>query len=196
METLLRENIRLVWNVLLRQAPGKAYYADLLQEGRIGLWQAILHFDPDLGYAFSTYASVAIRTHIWKEVRLSLKGEGWQDRERECDHLAWVVSIWQEAQIRQTLREGLELLPARLRQIVIQRYGLNGSEPQTFIEISQGLGLCRERVRQLHNDALVLLRLPAFSIRLRSICERQSRADYRHALRQNRDWQRKKRGRI
>ena len=37
MEALLHENIRLVWMVLLRQAPGKADYSDLLQEGRIGL---------------------------------------------------------------------------------------------------------------------------------------------------------------
>jgi len=195
METLLQENIRLVWRVLLRQAPGKADYADLLQEGRIGLWQAILHFDPGLGYAFSTYAYIAIRNHIWIEVRRSLKVEGWQVRQFDGDHLTAVISAWQDAQIHQALGEGLEYLPVRLRQLINWRYGLDGFEPQTYIQIGQVMGLTHERVRQLHNDALVLLRLPMFSIRLRSICERQSRSDYRHALRQNQRWQRKSRER-
>jgi DNA-directed RNA polymerase sigma subunit (sigma70/sigma32) len=30
-------------------------YADLGQEGCIGLWLAILHYDATWGYAFSTY---------------------------------------------------------------------------------------------------------------------------------------------
>jgi hypothetical protein len=57
------------------------------------------------------------------------------------------------------------------------------------------LGLSHEGVRRLRNEALLLLRMPLCSVRLRCICERQSRAAYRYALRQNRDWQRKRRGR-
>ena len=41
-------------------------YADLVQEGRIGLWLAILHYDPARGYAFSIYAWTAIRYRLWR----------------------------------------------------------------------------------------------------------------------------------
>ena len=48
-------------------------------------------------------------------------------------------------------------------------------------EIGQEWGCSRERVRQMRNEALVLLRLPAMSIRLRSLCEQDSRQAYRQA---------------
>ena len=83
----------------------------------------------------------------------------------------------------------------RLRQVIEMHYGVNGSAPQNFAEIGRRWGLCRERIRQLHNEALALLRMPAISIQLRSICERQERGNYRKALRQNQNWQCKVRGR-
>ncbi len=49
------------------------------------------------------------------------------------------------------------------------------------------MGLSRERVRQIRNEALVLLRLPALSLRLRSLSEQDSRAAYRQALRSEPD---------
>ena len=50
-------------------------------------------------------------------------------------------------------------------------------------------------MRQLHNDALVLLRLPALSMRLRSLCEQDSRQAYQQARSLNRAWQRSQRRR-
>jgi DNA-directed RNA polymerase sigma subunit (sigma70/sigma32) len=56
LETLLRENKGLIQSVIQTQGIGGIDYADLVQEGRIGLWLAIMHYDPARGYAFSTYA--------------------------------------------------------------------------------------------------------------------------------------------
>jgi RNA polymerase sigma factor (sigma-70 family) len=42
----------------------KADFDDLVQEGRIGLLEAIKRFNPDLGYAFSTYAKYWVRAKI------------------------------------------------------------------------------------------------------------------------------------
>ena len=193
MENLLGENLGLVRMVIARQSPGKADYADLLQEGWIGLWQSLLHFDPGRGYAFSSYASVVIRHRIWAAVRRSLKAEGWQDGEGTGDSLSRAVSAWQATQIRLALDEELGSLPVRLRQLIILHYGLDGAAPQTTTEIGRAWGVSGEWVRQLHHRALVLLRLPAFSIRLRSLCERQSAVNYRQALRQNQAWLRKQR---
>jgi hypothetical protein len=50
-------------------------------------------------------------------------------------------------------------------------------------------------VRQLRNNALVLLRLPALSMHLRSLCEQDSRPAYLLARSLNRTWQRSQRRR-
>jgi hypothetical protein len=49
-------------------------------------------------------------------------------------------------------------------------------------------GLTRERIRQLRNEALLLLRLPAYSAELRDLCDQDSRSAYRQALQLNRKW--------
>ena len=46
----------LVQAVVRKQVLGQLPFAEALQAGRIGLWRAILGFDPERGHAFSTYA--------------------------------------------------------------------------------------------------------------------------------------------
>jgi len=65
---LVRQHEGLVHFVLRRQVHGDVAYAELLQAGRIGLWQAVLHFDAKRGVAFSTYAVVAIQRRMWQAV--------------------------------------------------------------------------------------------------------------------------------
>lgn len=195
MESLLRENKGLIWLMVARQARGKAEYMDLFQEGKIGLWKAILHYDAGRGVRFSSYACVAIRNAVWQAVRRSQKAEGWLESRRAGDSLEALIEKWYQEQVRQALGEELQELPERLRAVIEQHYGLNGEEQQNFAKLGREWGLSRERMRQLHKEALALLRLPALSIQLRSICERGQREDYRQALRQNREWQRKVRGR-
>ena len=63
-----------------------------------------------------------------------------------------------ELQLRsQALRQALETLPPRERQVVELRYGLDGAEAKTLGEIGDILGLTRERVRQIEFDALRML---------------------------------------
>ena len=66
LETLLRENKGLIQSVIQMQGMGGIDYTDLVQEGRIGLWLAIMHYDPARGYAFSTYAWTVIRYRLWR----------------------------------------------------------------------------------------------------------------------------------
>jgi len=75
LETLLRENKGLIQNVIQTQGMGGIDYADLVQEGRIGLWIATMHYDPARGYAFSTYTWTAIRYRLWR-ARLVDSGGG------------------------------------------------------------------------------------------------------------------------
>jgi DNA-directed RNA polymerase sigma subunit (sigma70/sigma32) len=106
-----------------------------------------------------------------------------------------MITNWQNAQIHEALEEGLSELSEREHLVLSLHFGWDGRPPQTFAEIGETFGLTRQRMHQIHNEALLLLRVPALSIRLRSICQRGSRSDYRRALHQNQEWQHKYRGR-
>jgi RNA polymerase sigma factor (sigma-70 family) len=194
LEALLIQHKKLIYFVIRRQYPGKSEYADLIQAGWIGLWQAILHFDAGRGSAFSTYACRAIRNQIWGEVRRGWKKEGWLEAAQGRESLSEIVSGWQQEQVHQALVEEVACLPERLRQVVELFYGLDGLTPLRLGEIGERMGVSKERIRQLRNDALVMLRLPALSIRLRSLCGQDSRLAYRQARRMNDAWLRRRRG--
>lgn len=195
MEGLLHEHRELVRVLVMRQGSGKTEYADLMQAGQIGLWRAIQTFEASRGVRFSTYACVIILREVWQAVRRSQKAEGWLEAAAREEDLDRVVQVWQQEQIHQALGEELEVLPNHLRQVIELHYGLSGAVPQNLAQIGRRWGLCRERIRQLHQEALALLRLPALSIQLRSLCERQARSHYRETLRQHQICQRKLRGR-
>jgi len=60
------------------------------------------------------------------------------------------VNLAQEA-----LRDALEELPEREREVIKLRYGLNGErDPESLEEIGRRLGVTRERVRQIEAEAL------------------------------------------
>lgn len=194
VEALLYENSGLTWTMIGRQLSGNAEYADLQQEAMLGLWRAILYFDPSRGIRFSTFACIAIFRGVRQAVQRSWKAEGWLEANRAGDSLEMLLREWQTEQIHQALGEELEELPERSRRVIEMHYGLTGEEPQTLAKIGRAWKLSRERIRQLKEEALAQLRQPVFSIRLRTICERQSCNDYRQALRQNQTRQRKHRG--
>jgi RNA polymerase sigma factor (sigma-70 family) len=185
VEALLYENSGLAWMMIARQLSGNAEYADLHQEALLGLWRAILYFDTSRGIRFSTFACIAIFRGVRQAVQRSWKAEGWLEANRAGDSLELLLREWQAEQIHQALGEELEALPERRRRVIELHYGLTGEEPQTLAKIGRAWKLSRERIRQLKEEALAQLRQPVFSIRLRTICERQERRHYRQALRQN-----------
>jgi len=58
----------------------------------------------------------------------------------------------------ETLREALGKLTEKERQILSMRFGLIDDNPRTLREIGDALGISRERVRQIENQALAKLR--------------------------------------
>jgi RNA polymerase sigma factor (sigma-70 family) len=58
----------------------------------------------------------------------------------------------------QALREALSKLSAKEHQVVAMRFGLEDDNPLTLREIGEQLGISRERVRQIENQALTKLR--------------------------------------
>jgi RNA polymerase sigma factor (sigma-70 family) len=185
IEQLLRQHDGLVHAVIRRQGSGALTYEEALQAGRIGLWRALLGYDPQRGTAFSTYAWIAIRRHI-RRAGAQASGElagglipGPQmrgpDLEQCVDHL-WV---------HEALCTLLSRLPDRLRGILLARYGLDGHPPRSLRRLGAQLGLSHERVRQLEQDALAWLRHPAHSLPLRRRLGTNTVAEYRRALARN-----------
>jgi len=193
LEKLILANEGLVHFYLRRQVIGGMVYADLpvghrdgvVQEGRIALWQAVLKYDPQQGTAFSTYAWTAIRNRVWASVRYANQSYLWVDEEQPWQQIA---EIAETAYLTAAIQAAVARLPKQLRAVVVWVYGLDGQPPRTMAALGREWGLTRERIRQLRNDALVLLRLPAYSAELRDLCEQASRAAYRWALRLNHDW--------
>lgn len=192
-DALVREHEGLVHVVLRRQRRGDVPYEDLVQEGRIGLWQAVLRFDSQRGAAFSTYAGVAIERHIWRAVKRANRPQGWMPHP-EVVNPAEIAEeqVWWE-QVTKALAEAVARLPGRLRQVIGAAYGLDGSTTHTLRAIGREYGVSGEMARYWRNKALLLLRLAAFSGRLRQLCDQDSRAAYTRTRALNRAWMRQRR---
>jgi RNA polymerase sigma factor (sigma-70 family) len=166
--------------VTRRQWLGGLPFDDALHEGRIGLWAALRCYDPKRGTAFSTYAVPAIERAIWRAVAI-------HHRLPSVPHLPPTqepdpVEEVHRAQVSSALRDLVNHLPPRLRDIVIVHNGLSQDPPETFAAIGRSMGISRQRVHQLHNIAILRLAHPAYSLALRRLLEHLGRGDYRKAL--------------
>lgn len=195
LNRLIEHHEGLIHLVLRQQHVGHTAYDDLLQEGRIAVWHAVLRFDVRRGVAFSSFACVAIRRQIWRAVVLAERCWAWLYPPESWDPAAQVEAEWFWAALRPAVAGAVAQLPERLGQVVTEYYGLSGGEPHNFRWIGRAQGISHERARQLRNDALVLLRLPALSAWLRALCERDDRRAYQRTLALSRTWQRRRRPR-
>jgi RNA polymerase sigma factor (sigma-70 family) len=186
VEEAMRRHDGLVHAFIQRQGGGAISYEEALQAGRIGLWRAVLGYDPSRGTAFSTYAWVAIGRTIHQTVEESERG---RVRWSKALPLAWYLPSLEERVDQLLVCEALyacvDQLPDRLKTIIVFRYGLDGHPLRTLGQLGAKLGISYERVRQLQQDALAWLRHPARSNRLRQLVDKNKAVDYRHALAQN-----------
>jgi RNA polymerase sigma factor (sigma-70 family) len=157
-------------------------YDEALQAGRIGLWQALLHFNPAQGTAFSGYAVPAILRHMRREAdRLR---RFWQ----RPPALRWAAppDPAEEAErnvLRQAVHRWVAQLPQRQVVILRARYGLDGAAPQDLKSIATPLGVTRQRVQQLLQEALLRLALPLYSWEVRRWLQRTAAPELRAARR-------------
>jgi RNA polymerase sporulation-specific sigma factor len=183
VELLMRAHEGLVHHVVRQQWRGDLSYEEAVHAGRIGLWRAILGFDPQRGYAFSSYASVAIARQVWRAVELAER-EQWSARtpatvasyvDPQVEVLAWEVEA--------TLYAMVERLPAKQRWVVCTYYGLDGWGGCTLAQLGSRLGCSRQAVHYHLRKALLRLRHPAFSLLLRAMLGYNRRLDYLQVLR-------------
>jgi DNA-directed RNA polymerase sigma subunit (sigma70/sigma32) len=170
---------------------------DAVQAGRIGLWRALRRYDPERGHAFSTYAVPAIQRAVWRAVvesqpaaHISLSRSGWLappyfplDVTRALDEITRLL-------VCEALCDLVCRLPCRLAYVIVARYGLTGEPPQPWPVIAEGLHVTRQRVQQLHTEAILWLAHPAYSLQLRQLVDRNTVADYQAYHARVRAWQR------
>jgi RNA polymerase sigma factor (sigma-70 family) len=181
----------LVHWVARRQRTGGLPWADVLQVGRIGLWHALQHFDPERGTAFSSYAIPAIRRNIWRAVTLARR----TPPEELTPYPPQAAPDLQEHVERGISYELLHSLVATLprrrwRALIVAHYGLDGRPPQTLSELARAWGVAPQRIFQLRTEALLWLAHPARSRALRQWLECNTVADYRAYLARQRRWRR------
>ena len=171
-EILVQHNMRLVAHIV------KKYYAlpgdqeDLVSIGTIGLMKAVDTFDATRKARFSTYASRCIENEIRMQFRRERKNGQTvslqEALEADGDSALTLADVIQDGfcmedscerqeDVRR-LRQLLDTLPARERQILLLRYGLAGQPPLTQLETAGLLGISRSYVSRLETHALELLR--------------------------------------
>jgi RNA polymerase sigma-32 factor len=175
---LVTANLRFVVLIARRYTVGGARLADLVQEGNIGLMEAVKRFDPDKGARLVSYASWWIRAHIRQFMcrSLSIVRAGAEATRARLDHdvliddpddgLARLLDLatgeeaspeagLREAQEHAALRgrvaEALARLDERERFVVDAR--LMADEPLSLREVSTRFGCSQERVHQLQARA-------------------------------------------
>ena len=198
LNALMKRHARLIPYVVNRQNRWGLAYEDALQAGHHGLWRAILGYDPNRGWQFTTYAYKAIMRYVWAAVQRHLVSG------RQEVGVA-VLALWHARQgpdaaalqargeIVASLRDLVGRLPGRLRVVVVARYGLFGEEPATYVQIGARLGISHEWARQLEMQALMWLRQPGHSQELRSLLKRHSQAEYEWAEQVAQAWRRRRR---
>lgn len=169
--------------VVRRQQRGGLSFADALHEGRLGLWRALVGYDPERGTRFSSYAVPAIRHAVWRAVTQA------EPRPEVvaapvAEPVRWddPADVLHREAVRAAVRALVAELPPGPRRIVVAHHGLGGGAPVSLAALGRQLGVSRQRVHALHTAALVWLAQPARSRALRALVGRQTRGDYRRTL--------------
>jgi RNA polymerase sigma factor (sigma-70 family) len=182
----MRANEGLVHHIVRQQWRGHLGYEEAVHAGRIGLWRAILGFDPERGYAFSSYACVAIARQVWRAVELAEREEQMIYAPASATPCRDPRAEIEEWEVEATLHAMVKCLPTKQRWVVCTYYGLDGWGGCTLAQLGRRLGCSRQAVHYHLRKALLRLRHPAFSMRLRAMLGRNRRKDYLRALRAER----------
>ncbi len=169
-EKLIEHNLRLVAHIV------KKYYAsgvdqdDLISIGTIGLIKAIDSFNAENGARFATYAAKCLQNEILMYFRSRKKLSNEVsisepiDTDKDGNPLTYSDIICVDDTIAEDLdrkcrsRRAAELvytvLDSREREIIVMRYGLDGSAPITQREVADKLGISRSYVSRIEKAAL------------------------------------------
>lgn len=147
---------------------------DLIQEGNIGLIQAVDSYIPESNRGFASYAAICIKNRLINYVQKSralliLDTPMFEDSDEyitradtitdEATFLSdasyrIVDEEWMSDERRRCLLMALELLPSREREVLQLLYGLGVRPAMNMQEVAMLLGISTKRVGQIRKNAL------------------------------------------
>jgi RNA polymerase sigma factor (sigma-70 family) len=158
---------------------------DLEAEGRLGLFEAALRFDPTNGARFLTYASWwsrrRMQTFVARHARVVRRPVPKHRTLRDRDDVSLDEPVsagsafrWEDVLVDPMAQQPIDALvgaedaaliaraakslPPQWRAIIVRRFGLDGAPAMTLAAIGETLGLSRERIRQIEAKAMERLR--------------------------------------
>jgi len=179
---LVRQNLAFVVAIARKQRRGTVRLDDLVQEGNVGLVQAVEKFNPNAGTRFLTYAIWWIRAYIGKYLRaarsavrprsgttaqpdLALEADGGQGEthshlERLVDEAPGPEEVFLAAESDGVVRRALGELRGQVGELgwdIVHRR-LKQDSPTPLEEIGRRWGVSREWVRRVELDTKRTLR--------------------------------------
>ena len=171
---LIEHNLRLVVYIAKRFENTGVSLEDLTGIGTVGLIKAVNTFDGGKNIKLATYASRCIENEILMYLRriagrraevsisepLSSDGDGGELLLGDIlgtDADSVMEPLEDEAD-RQLLREALELLSDREREIIALRFGLGGRRELTQKEVADLLGISQSYISRLEKRIILRLR--------------------------------------
>lgn len=170
---LIEHNLRLVVYIARRFENTGVGIEDLISIGTIGLIKAVNSFDNTKQARFSTYASRCIDNEVRMSFRKQKKAPATvsmnEPIEAGKDGSALTVIdvvpddflLDEDCERRDEtarLRQLVDGLSGRQRQVVLLRYGLSGQPPMTQQEVADLLGISRSYISRIEKAAVLSLR--------------------------------------
>ena len=173
-QTLVEHNLRLVVYIARRFENTGTNLEDLISIGTIGLMKAIGTYRTDKNIKLATYASRCIENEILMHIRkisnqkaevsldepINLDGDG--NELLLSDILGTgedeIFAPLEAAADLRALRQALQELSGREREIIGMRFGLDGRKELTQKEIAQKLGISQSYISRLEKKILGKLR--------------------------------------
>ena len=173
-QRLIEHNLRLVVYIARRFENTMINLEDLISIGTIGLIKAVGTYRRDKNIKLATYASRCIENEILMYIRRTAnqKTEISLDEPINMDYdgnellLSDILGTDEDMILRPmedevdlyVLRQALQELPKREREIVLMRFGLYGYKEMTQKEVAQLMGISQSYISRLEKRIMLRLR--------------------------------------
>jgi len=164
---MIQANLRLVVSIAKDYNNKGIYLEDLIEEGNLGLMEAVKRFDHLKGFRFSTYAKPWIKKFILskfnenpKHVSLAKLENNEEDKQTEDNvkhDISKPISYFLE---NEQLQNGLNMLSDLEWNVLSFKKGLDSQEKHTLLETAQYFHITIGKVRQIIAETLEKIKNP------------------------------------